>query len=706
MLSGMKRARHGSARRAPGAVGALAAVCALGLAPGVACSSSSPVVLRKAPAAEVAVKMSFARASFYDAPFPSDDLRKADGTIELHGFPNPSAIPLVTMTQRLAATAHGFAEEGAVYFALDGALDGPMPAMADTVQASAPVFLMDVQPGSADFGKRVPVSVSFELDAGPFGAPDLLSLLPLQGTPLRPRTRYAAVVTRALVPGASPTMAMLTAGTRPDGLPPDAFQEYEDALTALGHAGVAAGDIAGLAVFTTDDPTAQLRGVLQQALSHVPAPDTPFHRTDLFDTYCVYEATLPMPDYQAGSSPYTFSCASDDPLCDKAGGAWVLDASGQAVVQRQEEAGMVVTIPRAPMPAGGWPVAHFIRTGGGGSRPLVDRGPQAQNGGPPIAPGTGPALWFAAAGLAGASVDGPHEDLRNLTGDNEDFLMFNVFNPMALRDNVRESGVEYALFAHVLASLQLDVHDCPGATTPATFDTSHFALMGHSMGATIAPLSAAFEPLYGALVMSGSGASWIENVIWKQQPLDVKGAIEVLLGYTSARRALTDHDPVLTLFQWAVEPADSDVYSRGLIAEPPAGLPPRHWLMEQGIVDHYILPPIANAMSVSLGLDLVGAELDTTSPELIGAHAPPLQADWPFSTGKPIALPASGNRRSAGQTLTTVVAQHPADGIEDGHEMVFQTDPPKREYRCFLQSWAAGQTPVVPAPGDVNGPCQ
>jgi hypothetical protein len=38
--------------------------------------------------------------------------------------------------------------------------------------------------------------------------------------------------------------------------------------------------------------------------------------------------------------------------------------------------------------------------------------------------------------------------------------------------------------------------------------------------------------------------------------------------------------------------------------------------------------------------------------------------------------------------------------------MVFQTDAPKREYRCFLQTWAAGQTPVVPGPGDLTGPCQ
>jgi pimeloyl-ACP methyl ester carboxylesterase len=359
------------------------------------------------------------------------------------------------------------------------------------------------------------------------------------------------------------------------------------------------------------------------------------------------------------------------------------------------------------MPAAGWPIAHFIRTGGGGSRPLVDHGPEASNGAPPIIPGTGPALWFAMAGFAGAEVDGPHENLRNLTNENEDFLMFNVFNPPALRDNIRESGVEYGLLAEVLKTLTLDVSDCPGTTGPAHFDASHFALMGHSMGATIAPLAAAYEPLYRAVVASGSGASWIENVIWKQQPLDIRGVIGVLLGYSQQKRALNDDDPILTLFQWAEEPADSDMYSRELIAEPSKDMPPRHWLMEQGIVDHYILPPIANAMSLSLGLDLLGKPLDGSSAELKDAGDPTIESVIGFSTGKQLlTYPVSGNRTSQGQTLTTIVTQHPADGIEDGHEMVFQTDAPKREYRCFLQTWAAGQTPVIPAPGDLTGPCQ
>ena len=61
------------------------------------------------------------------------------------------------------------------------------------------------------------------------------------------------------------------------------------------------------------------------------------------------------------------------------GGMWEFDTAGKPILQRTETAGVIVTVPRGPMPAQGWPIVHFIRTGGGGNRPLVDRGPQAAN---------------------------------------------------------------------------------------------------------------------------------------------------------------------------------------------------------------------------------------------------------------------------------------------------------------------------------------
>jgi hypothetical protein len=623
------------------------------------------------------VRVDFTRAgSFFAAPFPSDDLRGADGHIALDLFPNDRDIDLVRQSAALVARdARGFSLAGGIFFALTDRLDTKaLPSPAGSREVASPVFLVAVDRDSPDFGRRRPIDVTFSEDGGPFGAPNLLALLPVQGIPLRPRTTYAAVVTRSLrdVAGAKlgvalPT-AQLLAGTKPAGLSDAAFATYRRAIEALHAQDVDDAEIAGLAVFTTDDPAAQLRRFVDAALARPALAPGPLLDGEQFDDFCVFHTTVRMPVYQRGAPPYA-----------ETGGDFEEDAAGQPVFQREEEANLVITIPRRPMPEKGFPTAVFVRTGGGGDRPLVDRGVRATNGGPAIAPGTGPAREFARAGFAGVSVDGPLGGRRNTTGGDEQFLIFNVLNGAALRDNVRQSALELALLPRLLATLTFNGAHCPGfesARELGRFDTDHLALMGHSMGASIAPLTLAMASGYGATVLSGAGASWIENVVFKQKPVAVRPFAETLFRYTDEGRALTAHDPVLTLVQWAIEPADAQVYARTLLREPPPGETPRQVLMLQGIVDHYILPNIANSLSVALGLALDGPALDAA------ANLPDernftdvLALDDPFA-------PPAG--------LVRAVTQHPADGIEDGHEVAFQTEAPKALYRCFLKTFAEG----------------
>ena len=76
----------------------------------------------------------------------------------------------------------------------------------------------------------------------------------------------------------------------------------------------------------------------------------------------------------------------------------------------------------------------------------------------------------------------------------------------------------------------------------------------------------------------------------------------------------------------------------------------------------------------------------------------PLAPLLPLVGGEQVSMPVSGNRGAS----TAVVTQHLEDGIEDGHEVVFQTATPKEQYRCFLRTLAAGGPPVVP---DEATPC-
>jgi hypothetical protein len=643
-------------------------------------------------------------SDFYAAPFPSEHRRKADGHIDLTGFPNPSSVALVDEIAKIAAAdSDGFGATSGIFFQLSDGLDPTsLPDMRTSLTADSPVLLVSVDESSPDAGMLYPIKADFQEDGGPFGAPNLLTLLPYQGVPLRPGGLYAAVVRRTvrgsdgLPLGPSDVVAKLAAGGAVFGMSSAAAASYKTALDWLSKHGVSPGDIAAIAVFRTGNPTVAFGKVKDDLLSRpVPKPDKSFEPAEVFDGYCVYHTTIKMPTYQAGVPPY-----------DTEGGGWAFDDKGQPVVQNEEDANFVVTLPRTDMPKDGFPVVVFSRTGAGGDRPLVDRGVRAAPGGPAIVPGTGPASEFAKVGWAGSQIDGPHGGLRNVSGKDEQFLVFNFKNPLALRDNIRQSALELVLQAHLLESIEIDASSCPGLATPnngpAKFDVKTMSAFGHSMGASIVPLAVAFEPRLRGAILSGAGASYIENIVYKEKPVATKGLAELLLGY-AGKRELTEFDPVMTILQWAAEPADTQVYARSILREPDPGVD-HHIMMVEGVVDHYIMPPIANSTALSLGLDLGGPELTDDSPEL--KPFDPLSKVLDLDGRSEISLPAAANiKRKDGSTSTAVVVQHPQDNIEDGHEAVFQDEQPKHQYRCFLQSLAKG-APAVPkgATGDV--PCE
>jgi len=650
-------------------------------------------------------------AAFFDSPFPSDARLTAAGTPDLTGFPNPASNSLANDVLGLVSSgAHAFSTTASVYFRFSGAVD--ITGQSDphvSLTPSATVYLVNVDSSSPDYGKRSPTKSLFLTDGGPYGASNLLAVLPYPGISLLPATQYAAVVLRTQQDTAgSPVcvadgMTALAANTAPSGMSATAFAEYQTALGTLTSQRLKTSDIAAMTVFTTDAPTTDFEKV-RNAMLALPLPTVTgaWMADEVFPTYCVFQNTIAMPEYQGGTPPYSTT-----------GGEWIFDASGSPMLQRSELANFVVTVPRAAMPTNGYPVVNMSRTGAGGNRPLVDRGQEATNGGPSIVAGTGPALYFAAAGFAGASIDGPLGGLRNPvdpdTANDEDYTIFNVGNPGALRDNIRQSAAELSLTASILASLSFDASSCPGVTTPnggpVHFDGTTMALMSHSMGSTISPLTLAFEPRYRAAILSGAGGSWIENIIYKLEPLAVKPAVELLLGiYVSSGYSLDEGDPLVNMFQWAAESADPPVYDSRTVHHPVDG-PARNVLKVQGIIDHYILPPICNATSLSLGLDLAGPSLDATNPGL--SMFTPLGQVLDLSGRAQLTLPAGGNVMTMdGGVVTAVVTQHPADGIEDGHEVIFQTDPPKHEYVCMLTALAAGKTLSIPPDGPALSPCE
>lgn len=635
--------------------------------------------------------MDFTRQnSLFDAPFPSADLQRLDGTIDLHGWQNPDHVQLIDQCLALITRdARGFSQTGAIYLRAGAALDpATLPALATSITAEATVFLVAVDPASPEYLKKRPIDVAFFTDGGPMGDKNLLAVLPLQGAPLLAKTTYAAVVTRKVryVDGTAPAqpVSMLNAlatGFAPPGMTDEVGAMYASAWTAVATL-LPMSQIAALAVFRTDDRAAEMLTVYHDAaLNHpVTALASAPTLTDTFENYCVFESKLDVPVYQAGTPPYT----SD-------GGDWHFDSTGEPLFDHMETGRIWFTVPRQKAPQDGFPTVIFIGAGGGGERALVDRGVCAT---PDftvaITPGSGPAQEFARVGWAGTQIDGTLEGIRNTTNGNEDFLLFNVFNPAALRDNVRQSALEVRLLRDAVAKMAFDASACPGADT-FSMQAQHVAVMGHSMGATILPLTVSDESAFESAILSGAGGSYIFNVMDKTLPLAVKPVAEGLLGYDVRGRSLTPQDPALTLFQWAVEAADPQIYGPRISAT--------NVLMLQGLVDHYILPSIANAFSLAAGLDLAGPALDAQSAELVALGQRSLATLLPLFAKAPLPLPVSGNHGAN----TAVVVQTLGDNIEDGHEANFQTERPKQLYRCYLADIAAGKVPVIRASS--SDPC-
>ncbi|MBK7863951.1 MAG: hypothetical protein IPJ65_36155 [Archangiaceae bacterium] len=661
------------------------------------------------------ISMDFARPELFAAPIPSQDLLVA-GHPKLTGYPGRElGVDVVNGVGRnvtdllpagitrylendlffvgatvgsLEEQGRGFGLNSGVFFRVElpddpepsrfallqpnRAARWKLPSRDDSVLADSTVFLVDVDASSPGFLHRTPVDVQFSVKHTQYRPASLLSVVPFQGQPLAPGTLHAAVVLSSAggdEPFAQPAfLRRLIAGKETPELPAEARADYERALEALVKSGVDAQELAGLAVFRTDDPMAALKAAYQTAQRDGVVNGAKLTRSDLFDDYCVYHSTVQLPVYQRGTPPYV-----------PTGGDWAYGADGQLQLQHREEANVWVTLPRRAPAANGFPLVVFIRTGGGGARPLIERGVSDADW-QLLRPGSGPAMELAREGYAAITVDGPQGGLRNPLGLDEQVLVFNFLNPAALRDNVRQTAIEQALLAGWSSTLSIDARDCPGLEQPAVrFDASHVALMGHSMGATIAPLVAALEPKYGAVILSGAGASWVENVLYKQRPWPVEELAEVLIGYLPLE--LDRFDPVLSMVQWAAEGADPLNYNRYL--------GDRHVLMFQGIVDHYIMPNIANAESTSLALDVGGEYLDAQTPELWPEGT--LEASLKWSGRARLPYPISANK--AGHTA--VVVQHRADAARDGHEVVFQTEPPKVQYRCFLRSWLTGPPVVV-----------
>jgi len=631
--------------------------------------------------------------AFYDHPWPSDLRRDADGTIHVAGFYNPRLVPL--LDQYVGATKgllHGFSPAAAAYVRFTGDID-PSTLPADPPSATKPtssVQLVDVDPSSPEHGQRKLLETFWQAADGVYWVHDTLVVQPALGYPLRPNTRYAIVVTSGVKAADGSTitpshdLSEVLGLTALEPRVQAAHDLYAPALADLASAGVAASSIVHLAVFTTNDPTAQLFAVADDVHVSVAAPTvepTTWIAKDNTATYDVYEGTYgPSPNYQAGTAPY-----SND------GGNFVFDATGKPQMQNTFTQQFCLVVPKAsacPMPATGYPISLFAHGTGGTYRDVVDN--------------TDPfgALLaqhcMASIGInqifSGNRPGSPGTSDPNYESD-EDLLFFNLNNPLAARTNGQQGAVDFIQLARLFTESHATVPASVSRTQAAiAFDATKIVFVGHSEGGLDGPLFLAADKQTLGGVLSGSGAMITVPLLEKTSPTpSVAQAVRTILELTHPDEAaeLNLFHPVLNMAQTIVDATDPIHYARYVVQAPRAGFAPKSIYMTEGVKPDGTGDTFAPDHGIELHAVALGLPRETPGIHTIA------EAAW--GTAGDVTIPAAGLSGNMGGGLASgVLGQFVPLPNVDGHFVAFVVPAAHAQAGTFCANLAANPKGLIP----------
>ncbi len=595
---------------------------------------------------------------FYSLPFPNDLRRDFDGTIRLADFPTSGE---VVDTYRMAADElDGFGLNAALFARFDGPVDpASLPDAAGSLEATAAVYVVDIDAGSPTYGARTPVVATYRAARTQTLGDHHLAVRPYPGFGLAERTTYALVLTRRLLDpagepvGTSDTFAAVIAAGASSETAVLAAREVYAALGAWldEPGGDERADVIAAAVFTTQT-ISDAAPALRRGVRAAPVPvATAVTFREGRPQFRLFSGAYEAPNFQGGMVPY------DTP---GSGGITILD--GVAVPTRMEPMRFAVSVPVSAMPAAGYPLVIYQHGTGGDDRSFVDDG------------------TAAALGLAGFAVISTDQVLhgpRN-PGGNPELDFFKFPNPRAMRDNSLQGAAD--AFAQLRLTESLAIVD--GATTHR-FDTSRVYYFGHSQGGLTGPGFVAFEPRIAGAVFSGTGGILYLALLEKKLPFDIAG----LLGAYLEDDPVDANNPSLALLQMWVERADGVNYAPLMVRTPPtvdgAVLAPRNIFQTEGFTDRYTPNASIQAFAVALGGNVAALGEVADVPGLSALRARPA-----------LPLPITDNLDGA----TAVLAQFRERAGSDGHFVVFDIPTARVLSTQFLRTLAETGRATVIAP--------
>lgn len=624
---------------------------------------------------------------FYDLPFPSDVRRKADGRTDWTGFPNPRKNAAVAGFLGLAADRVGASLLPVAHFQFSDALAEVSPDTVWPTDESAPFQILNVDDSSPERGKQIPAIAATGLE-DVFRPEFLLSVSPAPGHLLRPKTRYAVVVTRAARDAAGRALgvskpfaqALRSTGTDTWGKSLEPLRATWELLARN------TSEIVAATVFTTGAPVEETAAMSDSVNEKFAVTvDNVALVTDAArhsDSLCEFSATVTYPQFQRGTPPFDTE------------GDIVLGADGMPVKQRDEVSPVRLVIPRKPMPDNGYPLVLTIHGTGGRSDALV--APYVTEAQGPVF-GRGTAFPLAELGFASAGSAMPVNKERVPNGPPDDYV--NPANLAAIRHTLRQGVFESRLYVSALLKLRIPasaVAACTGASLPAGapnafFDANKVYVTGQSLGGMYASMVTAVDPRVKAVVPTGAGGYFALQLLYTTAVTNAQALIQTLIG-TNVR--LSTLHPALGLAHAGLEPADPISFVRRIGAEPLAGKEPVPVMQPGAPGDPYFPIQVYDALAVSYKHPVGGA---LVWPDLGVAVA--------RNGLGVVALPLTNNVTGSAGAYTGAVVPVAAIAGKDPHQIIFASEPLRHQLSCFFYTHAQTGKATIVASDDTRPSC-
>ncbi|MFN8105451.1 MAG: hypothetical protein U0U69_13410 [Acidimicrobiia bacterium] len=613
---------------------------------------------------------------FFATPWPNDVRTRADGTIDLGGFPGRWNGIVNSVMQKGEVATRGFGPNASAYFTFDGPLDtSSLPTPTGSLADDSPVVLVNVDPDSPRRGDRTPVQVDFRAAPSFYRPANLLSVMPYPGFPLDDATTYAVVLRRGLRNTSGAAVSRAAYLSRIDhpwsadaGYPQDVFERLQEQWQAVKEL-VDPGDVLAFTAYTTQTITPTMEAI-QAASEELPLPSPRDVHVVADCSYGGGRVTLDgvadLPRWQAGKSPYL----------DTGGNVVVVDA--KAVKQADETVHFRAVFPCGTPPPGGWPVVtHIDGTGANYDRAsdFVDTyfAPPAQ---------LDVAVFSIAPVFSGDRADPGLAELSrrlaalgvNLAGfDLTELAFYNFFNPVAGRDNQLQQAADASFLRRLASVFTATVDSGGGVPVTLTTDPGRVMYSGHSQGSTSVAPALAVDPGFSAAFLSSAGAGLYHAIIHRG---DIRPLVDALL-FTN-RTELSEAHPIVQVLQTLAEGGDSANYASAILTP--------NVLMTNGMDDGCQPREAAFHLATAAGFDVATPVLKPVPgiEDLLGRA--------------PLDRPISGN---LGDGRTGAIVE-----IEGGH-FVSRTNP--ELVRGWVDSWAATGHAVVDAgtlvPNPLKGGC-